>query len=115
MGKSQLQLLEMNIQRAQEIVDLGNALERLENNRDFKKVIVDGYFNKEAIRLVHLKSDSNMQSEEMQQSILKQMDGIGALNQYFRTLKHSASVAASAIASDTEMRDEILAEDMSND
>ncbi len=114
MNKTQIQLLELNIQRAQEIVDMGNALERLENNRDFKKVIGEGYFNREAVRLVHLKGDSNMQSDEMNQSILKQMDGIGALNQYFRTLKHSASVAMRAIESDNEMRDEILAEDMNN-
>ena len=106
-----IQDIELNIKQAKVLVDTGNALERLRNNRDFKEIINKGYFEQEAIRLVHLKGDPSMQTAEYQDSIIKQMDAIGALNQYFNTVFHRASLAEKAIASDEEARDELLAED----
>lgn len=106
-----VQAIEANIREAKKIVELGNCLERLQSNRDFQKVIAEGYFRQEAIRLVHLKADPSMQSPASQQSIISQMDAIGALTQYFQTVFHTASIAAKAIAADEETRDEILAED----
>lgn len=105
-----IQDIELNIKQAQLLVDTGNALERLRSNRDFKQIIKAGYFEQEAIRLVHLKSDPSMQTEAMQDSIGKQMDAIGALNQYFQTVFHRASLAEKAIIADAETRDELLAE-----
>lgn len=107
-----IQDIELNIKQAQLLVDTGNALERLRSNRDFKAVVMDGYFEKEAVRLVHLKGDPNMQTPEYQASIIKQMDAIGALNQYFNTVFHRASLAEKAIAADEETRDELLNEDL---
>lgn len=106
-----IQDIELNIKQAQALVDTGNALERLRSNRDFKKIINEGYFEKEAIRLVHLKGDPSMQTPERQESIVKQMDAIGALHQYFNTVFHRAALAEKAIIEDTETRDELLNED----
>lgn len=106
-----IQEIEKNIAQAKEIVELGNAMERLSQNRDFKKIVKEGYFRDEAIRLVHLKADPNMQTPEKQQAVLLQMDAIGAVNQYFQTIFHRAAVASKAIAADEEVRDEILAEE----
>lgn len=105
----QLHEIELNIKQAQKIVEQGNALERLRNNNDFKKVIMEGYFEQEAIRLVHLKADQNMQDVERQKSILNQIDAIGSLNQYFQTVFHRSSLASKAIAADEETREELLA------
>ena len=44
MSTAELQQLDFNIKLAQKIVDMGDALDRLRNNRDFKKVIGEGYF-----------------------------------------------------------------------
>ena len=110
-----IQAIEENIKQAKKIVDIGDALERLRGNRDFKKVVLEGYFEQEAIRLVHLKSDQNVQSPDMQKSILAQIDAIGSLSQYFGTVLHKASIARKAIASDEEARDEILSEELNND
>lgn len=114
MSNETIQAIEDNIKQARQIVEIGEALERLKNSRDFKKVIIEGYFEKEAVRLVHLKSDSNVQSPDMQKSINAQIDAIGAVSQYFGTVLHKASIARKAIASDEETRDEILAEELSN-
>jgi len=114
MSNATIQAIEENIKQARRLVDVGDALERLKNNRDFKKVMIEGYFEQEAVRLVHLKSDQNVQSPDMQKSINAQIDAIGAVSQYFSTILHKASVARKAIASDEEAREEILEEELNN-
>ena len=109
-NSQQIQEIELSMKRGQNLVDQGNALERLRSNKDFKKVVLDSYFEQEAIRLVHLKADSNMQTADKQASIIKQIDAIGAVTQYFQTLSQLASMARKALAADEEMRDELLAE-----
>ena len=104
--------IEDSIKQATIAVDLGAAVERLCNNRDFKKVFLEGYFEQEAIRLVHLKSDSNMQTQGSQESILKLMDAIGSVRQYLDTKRQLAGLAMRAIASDEQTREELLAEDI---
>lgn len=112
MSKSnEIQELEENIQRAKAHVEFGSTVERLLSNRDFKKVISEGYFEQEAIRLVHLKADPNMQSTAQQESIVKQMDAIGSLKQYLRVKCRVAEQAVHSIAADEETRDELLAEE----
>lgn len=111
MSNTAIQEIELNIVRAKEIVAKGDALERLMKNQDFKAVVQRGYFEAEAIRLVHLKSDPQFQTPDRQQSIVSQMDAIGALNQYFEVVFRQADMARKAIASDEETRDELLAEE----
>ena len=111
MNSTELQQLELNIKQAQKMADLGDALERLRNNRDFKKVIEEGYFKDEAVRLVHLMSDSNMQSPEIQTSIHKQMIAVGVFRDYLETLNTRADMARRSVAADEATRDEILADE----
>lgn len=110
MSSVELQAIENNIRNSQKVADLGAALERLHSNRDFKKIVLEGYFEQEAIRLVHLKSDQNMQSAESQKAITMQMDAIGTFKQYLRTVEFKADLAGKSIESDEYMRDELLAE-----
>lgn len=110
MSESAIRELELNIKEAQKIVDIGAALERLSNNRDFKKVIIDGYFENEAVRLVHLKADPSMQKPETQASIILQMDAIGALNQFFQTIYHQSRLASKAVEDDEQTRLELMQE-----
>lgn len=111
MSISELQQLDMSIKHSQKMVDLGAALERLRSNRDFKKVVIEGYFAEEAARLVHLMADANMQSPDKQQSIQKQMIAVGGFRDYLNTLETLAGIARRSIQSDEAMRDEILAEE----
>ena len=110
MISKEIEQLENNIQYSKKIVEMGIALERLHNSRDFKKVILEGYFEQEAIRLVHLKADPSMQGADQQKAVLVQMDAIGALKQYFQVLSMQASMADKAIQLDTETRDDLLSE-----
>ena len=110
-----LSSLESSIKQSQDDIQFGQALERLRSNRDFNTVINKGYFEAEAIRLVHLKADPKMQTEQHQVDILKQMDSIGALNQFMQTKLHIARLALRSLEADKETRDELLAEGDSNE
>jgi hypothetical protein len=106
----EIKSLENNIKHATAVLELGHCLERLRNNKDFQRVIVNSYFEQESIRLVMLKADPSMQTAALQESIIKQIDAIGALNGYFATVIHLATAAERTIHSDGETLEEILAE-----
>lgn len=109
-----LQAIDANIKKAKKLTDIADALERLQMNKDFKAVVQTGYFQDEAVRLVHLKADQNFQSADAQRSIVQQIDAIGALHQYFQTVFHKAAMAKKSIEADETAREEILNEDESN-
>ena len=106
--------IERNMEKARAVLEFSAALERLRSNRDFKKVVLEGYFEQEAIRLVHLKSDPNMQKPDMQQSIVNQIDAIGQLHQFFSTVLQKASMASRQIEADQETLEELAAEELNN-
>jgi hypothetical protein len=103
----EIKALDNNIESAKDAIEFGSAVARLRSNRDFKTVILDGLFKAEAIRLVHLKADPNMQTPEKQQSILIQMDAIGACMQYLSTAIHMATQAARTKEESEELRSEL--------
>jgi hypothetical protein len=111
MSTNQIQAIDANIKAARKLVELGDALERLKSNKDFQAVIMTGYFEQEAIRLVQAKSNPSLQSADMQKSIITQIDAIGNLNLYFQTVMQQASLGRKNIEQDEAMRDEILAEE----
>lgn len=107
---TQLQAIDRNLEEDKKAVDLASALNRLSTNKDFREVIKVGYFEKEAIRLVLLKADINMQSPERQEAIIKAIDSIGFLHQYFNTINQLASIATKSIEYNEEAREELLQE-----
>lgn len=112
MSNQDLETIELSIKHAKKAVDLMKSVERLSKNRDFKAVFLDGLFEQEAIRLVMLKGDPNMQGEDDQKEILKQMDGIGSVRQYLSAVMQMGRMAEKAIQEDEETREAILAEDI---
>lgn len=111
MSQDTVQQIESNINKATEIVEMYKSLIRLQNNRDFKKLIKEGYLEQEAIRLVHLKADPVYQTGERQAAIDKDISAIGGLLQFFRTVAHNAGVAEKSIEFDRATREDILSEE----
>lgn len=105
-----IKAIEANIKEAKKFVAVADALERLESNRDFKLLIGDGYFTREAVRLVHLKADPSMQKDENQKSIVSQMDAIGSLSQFFVAVRQQANLARKAIEADEQTIEDINGE-----
>ncbi len=106
--------IEAQLKAAKGTVEFYQALERLTESKDFKKVILDGYFKDEAVRLVHLKADPAMQSADAQKSLVAQMDSIGALTTYFRSLRLKAEMATKSIAANEDALAEIADEELNN-
>lgn len=111
MTQDTVQEIENNIRECKEIVELNSMLERLKLNRDFKKLILEGYFRDEAVRLVHLKADPSMQTPQRQESIVGQIDAIGALSSYLHMVAYNAQIASKGIEAGEAARDEILTGD----
>lgn len=97
MSTEQIQALQDSIVNDQKHVDLASSLSRLVGNKDFIKVVKEGYFNKEAIRLVHLKSDPSMQTPERQASILRDIDAIGSFRGFLDLIDSRGAQARRAI------------------
>lgn len=114
MSNDTIQSIEDSIKRNRKLVELGESLERLRGNRDFKKLVLEGYFEQEAIRLVHLKAEPAFQTADRQASITVQMDSIGTLVQFFNTTLQLANLGRKGIESDEVAREEILAEELIN-
>lgn len=115
MSTETISAIERNIEKAKVVLDFSAALERLRNNRDFKKVVLEGYFEQEAIRLVHLTSDPNMQAPAIKQSIESQIAAIGQLSQFFSTALQKAAMAGRQIEADQATIEELAAEELTND
>lgn len=97
MSTEQLQALQDNIASDRKHVELATVLTRLTGNRDFVKIIKEGYFEKEAIRLVHLKADPSMQTPERQASITRDIDSIGSFRAYLDLIIRQGGMASRAI------------------
>lgn len=110
MSNLQIAQLERNIESKKAQVALNDALERLKNNKDFKKVVIEGYLNREAIRLVSLKGDPEMQTPERQASIIRDIDGIGSVQRYFRLIEQFAEMAVGSLSDDEQTLEAIHAE-----
>jgi hypothetical protein len=111
MSRTEYEDIELDIKEAKKLTENGKALERLRNNRDFKRVVIDGYLTDEAVRLVHLKSDANMQDANSQSSITKQIEGIGSLVNYFNVVHHTSMLAEKAIESSEEVLEALRTEE----
>lgn len=105
-----LQAIDRSVNDAKLILKRGDALNRLQSNKDFQELILTGYFKDEAVRLVHLKGDSNMQEPAKQAAIVLQIDAIAALSQFFNTVSQTAKLAEKSIAADEDTREELLNE-----
>lgn len=110
MSDYDIETIEVSMDHAKTMLDLKKSLDKLLKNRDFKAVIMDGYFEKEAQRLVFLKSEYTMQSEENQREIIKQIDSIGSLRQYFNMVRALGQQAEKSMEDLENTREELLNE-----
>ncbi len=102
-----IQQIQISIEECKEKIALGECLKRLSKNRDFKKLIEQCYFKDEAHRLVMIKASPNCQDEAVQKDIIKDMDGIGCLYQFFCAIGSEAETMAHNLKQHEDMRDEL--------
>lgn len=68
-------------------VGMRQALERLEQNPDFKKVIMDGYFKDKAINGVSLLASNYIKKNGLRPDVMESLVAISQLQDFFITVK----------------------------
>jgi hypothetical protein len=109
---NEIESVEISIEDAKQKIELRDALARLIENKDFKTIVDNGYFEGEAIRLVHLKADPNMQDPEQQDFVIKAIDAVGFFRAYLSRIFQQGNTAEGALKSHEQTLEEILAEDL---
>ena len=110
MTNEDMVMLERSIEHAKRAIELGNNVDRLVNNRDFKKLILDEYLREEPIRLVHLLSDPSMNSPESRQAITVQMEAISSFRRFLENKTQLAEISRKSLAYDEQAREDMLIE-----
>lgn len=101
-----IQEVQLTIEEAKEIIAMGDAIERLFKNRDFKKVVLEGYFEKEAVRYVKLLGDANL-TEKGREEILRDMTGVGVFNYYLHMRRMEADHLREEVKQHEDTLDEL--------
>lgn len=109
-----LEQIAISVEEAKKTVALGEALQRLHDNADFKEVILSGYFQEEAQRSVMLKADINFQGTDNQKQIDDIITGIGMLGQYFHKIFTLGEQAYQSLVADEHTREELLQEQLTD-
>ena len=107
---SNIQQVELSIEHARQGVKFGEALDRLMKNRDFQKVILDGYLRDEAVRLVHLKADPGMYTADDQGALDAQIITVGLFGAWLRRQRKEAETAQKELADNQDLL-EVLREE----
>ena len=68
-------------------VGMRQALERLENNPDFQKVILEGYFKDKAVNGVSMLASGYIKKNGLRADIMESLVAISQLQDYFITVK----------------------------
>ena len=78
--------IDITIEQLELAISKRDKLQQLQANPLFKEVMLEGYMEQNAIRLVHLVGASQMQKEDQQISLNEQIKSIGLLGEWFRAI-----------------------------
>lgn len=92
---AQIQIAEATLEDAKETVKLGDMLEKLYSNREFKKIILDGYFRDTATSLTA--NLTNPAMLDKRDDLVEQLVGISALRTHLFAVNTKAQHAREAI------------------
>lgn len=93
MSQSDIHEVEVSLEQADLQIAMSDAVARLEQNRDFQEIVLGHYFRDEAVRLVHMKGDPQMQREDRQANLLTAMDAIPAFRHFLERITDAGAQA----------------------
>jgi len=106
--EQEMQQIEISIQQAKAHIEMGERLERLCINPDFKVIFLEGYLKDYAVRLVGLKASMPMQGDKDQNFITSQLNATGFMSQYMHYIRQEAYNAKVALEADQQEIDGIM-------
>ena len=110
-AEQELKQVEISIELAKKKVALGECLERLLKNPDFKKLFMEEYLKDYAVHLVKNKASMGMQDDANQKFIDAQINAIGNVDQFLRFTSMEAYQAKMSLTADEQTMEEILEEE----
>jgi hypothetical protein len=115
--EQQLEGVELTIEDAKRKIELGQALQRLEKNKDFKVLILDNLLKDDAIRQVRLLAAPGLKAPGdgpavARAGVMARIDMIGELTNFFRWTHQEAAQSKAALEDHEETRQQILAEQL---
>lgn len=89
-----------NVQTEEELItverqyweDMWTSLQKLQKNKDFKRVILEGYFKDKAINGVSLLATDYVKSKGLRGEVMEQLVAVSALQDYFMTIQNLGTV-----------------------
>jgi hypothetical protein len=79
---------ELELAERQSWIEMYEALQRLEENKDFKKIILDGYLKDSAVDKVSLLATDYVRTRNLRATIFEELVAISALEGYLHTIKN---------------------------
>jgi len=108
---SDLDIIEQTIEEAQSHIDTRDKLLRLQENKDFQDLFIEG-LDKEAIRLVSMLAHPRVRSDSERMEILNsRMNFISEFHLFSHQIIQTGDSAADAMKAHERTREEILEED----
>lgn len=102
-----LQQIDKEIARVEANIANAAELEKLHSNKQFKKLILEGYFEKLPVQLVPMLAQPQL-SDQVRKGIELQLEGIGSLQNYFSSVYRQAEAAVDELNELHELRVEHL-------
>lgn len=93
----QLEAIRAQLKDAQETQAMLEVLDRLERNRDYKKVVTEGFLKTHVLEQTSMIARPDAQHELVQQSIQKALTGASAFHAYITSLRQMGNAAAQTI------------------
>ena len=84
--------VEKGIADARSDIEMGDILERLYKNADFKKIILEGYLEEEALNMVRTRALVES-SEDQSRHVLAEIDAISRLGRHLEIIQQKARQA----------------------
>lgn len=106
---SEVNELEISIAEAKKMVDRKDQALKLASNREFRKLILEGYFKEEAARLVEVSALPHF--EDKRDEIFGEIKGISYFQQYLRNIVRAGEVAERDIRDQSEELDMLRSEE----
>jgi CheY-like chemotaxis protein len=106
--KTELADIDSRVETLKKNIELGEALQKLHENEDFKKVILDGYMEDEAERIFKVLVDpSHNLKRDIMENLMDKLMAIRSIKQYFGTILINAAMAPEEIANEEKYRKEV--------
>lgn len=102
--------IEVEIEQAKAIIAMRDALIRLEKNKDFQKVISNGFLRDFALNTVAIRGRMEFRTNQaLMDSNTRKLDAVGELEEFFRNVRANGARMEMTLQEAEATRNEILA------